>query len=100
MFTFYSHEVVDVHCQALFALVHLACNSEVGRQAMVDTDALPEFVRLLSSSDPRVLEYSAMALANIASRDCLRTSVIDAGSARALVQLLECVSVIMCNSGC
>ena len=92
MFTFYRHEVIDVHFEALAALANLAGNS-VGRQTIVDAGALPEFVRLLSSSDPRVLEYSSMALCNIAMQDSLVTSIIDAGSARPLVQLLQCVFV-------
>ena len=99
MLTFYRHEVIDVRFQALAALTKLARNF-VGRQTIVDAGALPEFVRLLSSSDPRVLKYSSIALRNIASQDSLVTSVIDAGSARPLVQLLRCVSVLMCNSGC
>ena len=93
MFTFYRHDVIDVHRAALAALANLSCHSEVGRQTIVDAGALPELVRLLSSSDPRVLEYSSMALRNIASQDSLATSVIHAGSARPLVQLLQCVSV-------
>ena len=96
MFTFYRHEVVDVHRQALCALVNISCDLEVGRQAIVDADALPEFVRLLSSSEPRVLEYASMALGNIASQTCFGTSVIDAGSCRPLVSLLQCVSVLIC----
>ena len=92
MFTFYRHDVIDVHFQALAALTKLARNF-VGRQTIVDADALPEFVRLLSSSDPRVLEYSSMALYNIASQGSFKTSIIDAGFARPLVQLLRCVSV-------
>ena len=92
IFTFYRHDVIDVHFEALAALANLAGNS-VGRQTVVDAGALLEFVRLLSSSNPRVLEYSSMALRNIARQDSLATSVIDAGSARPLVQLLQCVSV-------
>ena len=92
MYTFYRHDVIDVHFEALAALTSLACNS-VGRQTIVDAGALPEFVRLLSSSDLRVLKYSSMALHTIASQGSFKTSVIDAGSARPLVQLLQCVSV-------
>ena len=80
MFTFYRHEVVNVHHQALCALFNLSCNSEVGQQAIVDADALPEFVRLLSSSEPRVLEYASMVLDNIASQTCFRTFDIDAAN--------------------
>ena len=92
MFTFYRHEVIDVYRQALATLASLAGNS-VGRQTIVDAGALPEFVRLLSSSDPRVLAYSSIALRNIASESSFETSAIDAGSVRPLVQLLQCVSV-------
>jgi hypothetical protein len=99
MLTVYRHAVIVVHSEALAALVNLSYHSEVGRKAIVDADALPEFVRLLSSSDSQVLEYSSMALGNIASQDSFKTSVIEAGSAGPLVQLLRCVSVLMCNSG-
>ena len=81
MFIFYRHDAIDVHLQALAALANLARNS-VGRQTIVDAGALPEFIRLLSSSDPRVLEYSSTALRNIAMQDSLATSIIDAVSAR------------------
>ena len=93
MFTFYRHDVIDVHLKALAALANISCHSEVERQTIVDAGALPEIVRLLSSSDPRVLEHSSIALRNIASQSSFKTSVIDAGSARPLVQLLQCVSV-------
>ena len=96
MFTFDRHEVVDVHREALSVFTHLSCDSEVGRQAIVDADALPEFVRLLSSSDPRVLEYASMALNNIARQNSFRTFVVDAGPCRPLVALLQCVSVLIC----
>ena len=96
MFTFYRHEVVDVHREALGALADLAFSSEVGRRAVVDADALPESVRLLSSSDPRVLEYASKALINIARQDSFKTSVIDAGPCRPLVALLRWVSVLIC----
>jgi Armadillo/beta-catenin-like repeat len=92
------HEVVDVHCEALGVLINLSCDSEVGRRAIVDADALPEFVRLLSSSDPRVLQYASMVLNNISSQACFKTSVIDVGSCRPLVSLLQCVSVLICCS--
>ena len=95
MFTFYRHEAVDVRCEALSALANLSCNWEVG-QRIIDADALPEFVRLLSSSVPRVLEYASAALGNIAMHTCLKTSVIDAGSCRPLVSLLQYVSVLIC----
>ena len=94
--SFYRHEVVDVHREALRALANLSYDSEVGRRAIVDADALPEFVRLLSSSDPQVLEYASMALANIAYQDSFKTSVIDAGPCRPLVTLLRWVSVWIC----
>ena len=96
MFTFYRHEVVDVHRAALGALGNLSCDSEVGRQAIVDADALPEFARLLSSSDPRVLEYASMALNNIAHEKSFNTFVIDASPCRPLVALLQCVYVLIC----
>ena len=96
MFTFYRHKVVDVHRPALRALVGLARGSQAARRAIVDADALPEFVRLLSSSDPRVLEYASIVLDNIAYQDSFRTSVIDAGPCRPLVALLRCVSVLIC----
>ena len=95
MFTFYRHEVIDVHREALGALTNLSYGPEVGRQAIVDADALPEFVRLLSSSDPQVLQYASMALGNIASQNSFRTFVVDAGPCRPLVALLQCVSVLM-----
>ena len=100
MFSFYRHEVIDVHCEALRALANLSCDSEVGRRAIVGADALPEFVRLLSSSDPRVLKSALMALANIARQDSFRTSVVDAGPCRPLVALLQCVSVLICVFEC
>ena len=93
MRTFYRHRVIDVHLEALAALANISRHSEVERQTIVDAGALPEIVRLLSSSDPRVLEYSSIALCNIARQDSLVTSIIDTGSARPLVQLLQCVSV-------
>ena len=96
MFTLYSHEVVDVHGPALCALANLSANSEVGQQAIVDADALPKFARLLSSSDPRVLEYASMALSSIVRQNSFRTYVIDAGLCRPLVALLQCVSVLIC----
>jgi predicted GNAT family N-acyltransferase len=52
MFTFYRHEVADLHHSALHALVNLSCDLEVAQQAIVDADALPEFGHLLLSSDP------------------------------------------------
>jgi hypothetical protein len=100
MFTFYRHEVIDVHRTALAALANLSWHSEIGRQAIVDAGAIPEVVRLLSSFDSRVLEYSSKVLHNIAVQDSFRASVVEAGSARPLVQLLQCVSVSMRNSGC
>ena len=100
MFTFYRHEVVDVHGPALCAFVSLSYGSEVAKHAIVDADALPEFVRLLSSSDPQVLEYASMALGNIACQDSFKTSVIDAGPCRPLVALLQCVSVLICAYEC
>ena len=93
MFTFYRHEVTDVHCEALCALTNLSHGSEVARQAVVDADALPEFVRLLSSSEPQVLRYALKVLGNIAYKDLFRTFVIDASSYRPLVTLLKCISV-------
>ena len=95
MFTFYRHEVVDVHRAALGAFVNLSCDSEVGRRAIVDADALPEFVRLLSSSDPQVLKRASKTLNNIASMNSLKTFVVDAGPCRPLVALLQCVSVLI-----
>ena len=95
LFTFYRHEVVGVHCQALRAFANLSHGSEVAKHAIVDADALPEFVRLLSSSDPWVLEYTSMALGNIASQNSFKTSVVDAGPCRPLVTLLQCVSVLI-----
>jgi len=100
MFTFYRHEVVDVHREALGALADLAFSSEVGRRAVVDADALPESVRLLSSSDPRVLEYASMTLGNIASHNSSRIFVVDAGPCQPLVALLRCVYVLICAYEC
>ena len=100
MFTLYRHEVVDIHREALRALANLSHDFEVGRQAIVDADALPEFVRLLSSSDPWALEYASMALTNIAYQDSFKTSVIDAGPCRPLVALLQCVSDLICVFEC
>ena len=96
MFTFYRHEVVYVHREALRALANLSYDSEVRQRAIVDADALPEFVRLLSSSDPRVLEYASMALNNITHEKSFDTFVIDASPCRPLVALLQCVSVLIC----
>ena len=95
MFTLYRNEVVDVHRPALYALTNPSWNSEVAQQAIVDADALPEFVRLLSSSDPQVLEYASFALGNIAIQNSFKTSVIDAGSCKPLIALLQCVSVLI-----
>ena len=95
MFTFYRHEVTDVHCRALHVLANLSQRSEVAQWAIVDADALPEFVRLLSSSKPQVLQYASKALGNIAYKDSFKTFVIDAGSCQPLVTLLKCVSVLI-----
>ena len=100
MLTSYRHEVVDIHCEALRAFTNLSYYSEVGGRAIVDAGALPEFVRLLSSFDPRVLEYASMVLINIAYQDSFRTSVIDAGPCRPLVALLRCVSDLICVFEC
>jgi hypothetical protein len=81
---FYRHEVVDIHCQAFGVFGNLSGNSEVEQWAIVDANALPEF------------EYVSIALSNIASQTCFRTSVIDMGSCRPLVALLQCVSVLIC----
>jgi len=96
MLTFYRHEVVNIHYLALCALANLSYDSEVGRQAIVDADALPQFVRLLSSSDPPVLECASMALNNIARQNSFRTFVVNACPCRPLVALLQCVSVLIC----
>ena len=93
MFTFYRHEVVDVHREALRALANLTYGPEAVKRAIVDADALPEFVRLLSSSDFRVLKYASQALGNIAYGNSFKTSIVDAGSCQPLVALLQCVSL-------
>ena len=77
---FYRYEVTDVHYGALRVLVNLSCYSEVAVWAIVDADALPEFVHLLSSSEPRVLRYASIALRHIAYQDSFITSAIDASS--------------------
>lgn len=76
MFTFYRHEVVDVHCEAFLALVNLSGSLEVGWQAIVNADALLEFVCLLSSSNPRVLKYASAALGTIVIQTCFKTLLL------------------------
>jgi hypothetical protein len=56
-FTFYRHEVIDVHRVALAALAELSRNSKVGRQAIVATGAFSEFLCLLEPSGYQVREY-------------------------------------------
>ena len=71
MFTFYRHEVVDVHREALCVFARLSASSDVGRRAIIDADGLPEINRLLLSSDPQVREYASITLDNLSRTvDC------------------------------
>lgn len=71
---------------ALWALVNITVGNADETHAVVDAHAIPELVKLLSSTDPRICDQATWVLANIAGESPqLCDYVLEAGALPALV---------------